>query len=119
MQTQVIKSVPAGRLQVKGNNGTAVLLLSRLSSRSSGQHYQLCLCYTDFHAQCDTIIGQLALQGYNCLRFAMRRQRALLGMRDLALLCKLFDTLVFLILSYACKVWREDIKCGAAAEALH
>ncbi len=51
--------------------------------------------------------------------FAMRRRCALLGIRDPALQCKLFDTLVLPILSYGCKVWGVDIKCGAAAEALH
>ena len=32
---------------------------------------------------------------------------------------KLFDTLVLPILSFGCKVWGVDTKCGAAAEALH
>ncbi len=51
--------------------------------------------------------------------FAMRRRCALLGIRDPALHCKLFDTLVLPILSYGCEVWGVDTKCGAAAEALH
>ena len=51
--------------------------------------------------------------------FAMRRRCALLGIRDPALQCKLFDTLVLPILSYGCEVWGVDTKCGAAAEALH
>ncbi len=51
--------------------------------------------------------------------FAMRRRCALLGIRDIALQCKLFDTLVLPILSYGCEVWGVDTKCGAAAEALH
>ena len=37
--------------------------------------------------------------------FAMRRRSALLGIRDPALQCKLFDTLVLPILSYGCEVW--------------
>ena len=37
--------------------------------------------------------------------FAMRRRCALLGIRDPALQCKLFDTLVLPILSYGCEVW--------------
>ena len=37
--------------------------------------------------------------------------------RDPALQCKLFDTLVLPILSYGCEVWGVDTKCGAAAEA--
>jgi len=49
----------------------------------------------------------------------MRRRCALLGIRDPALQCKLFDTLVLPILSYGCEVWGVDTKCGAAAEALH
>ena len=51
--------------------------------------------------------------------FAMRRRCALLGIRDPALQCKLFDTLVLPILSYGCEVWGVDAKCGAAAEVLH
>ena len=41
-----------------------------------------------------------------------------LDIRDPALQCKLFDTLVLPILSYGCEVWGVDTKCGAAAEAL-
>ena len=37
--------------------------------------------------------------------FAMRRRCALLGIRDPALQCKLFDTLLLPILSYGCEVW--------------
>ena len=37
--------------------------------------------------------------------FAMRRRCALLGIRAPAMQCKLFDTLVLPILSYACEVW--------------
>ncbi len=48
--------------------------------------------------------------------FAMRRRCALLGIRDPALQC---TALVLPILSYGCEVWGVDIKCGAAAEALH
>ncbi len=51
--------------------------------------------------------------------FAMRRRCALLGMRDPAVQCKLFDTLVLPVLSYGCEVWGVDAKCGAATEALH
>ena len=50
---------------------------------------------------------------------AMQRRCALLGIRDPALQCKLFDALVLPILSYGCEVWGVDAKCGAAAEALH
>ena len=49
----------------------------------------------------------------------MRPRCALLGLRDLALQCMLFGTLVLPILSYGCKVWGVDTKCSAAAEALH
>ena len=49
----------------------------------------------------------------------MRRRCALLGIRDPALQCKLFDTLVLPILSYGCEVWGVDARCGAAAEPLH
>ena len=37
--------------------------------------------------------------------FAMRRRCAELGIRDPALQCKLFDTFVLPILSYAVEVW--------------
>jgi len=47
------------------------------------------------------------------------RRCALLGIRDPALQCKLFDTLVLPILSYGCEVWGVDTKSSAAAEALH
>ena len=51
--------------------------------------------------------------------FAMRQRRVLLGIRDPALQCKLFDTLVLPIVSYGCEVWGVDDDCGAAAETLH
>ena len=51
--------------------------------------------------------------------FAMRQCCAMLGIRDAALQCKLFDTLVLPILSYRCEVWGVCANCGAAAEALH
>ena len=51
--------------------------------------------------------------------FAMRRRCAWLGIRDPALQCKLFDTLVLPILSYGCEVWGVNPKIGEAAELLH
>ncbi len=51
--------------------------------------------------------------------FAMRRRCALLGIRDPAMQCKLFDILVLPILSYACEVWAVNASVGEAAEALH
>ena len=51
--------------------------------------------------------------------FAMRRRCALLGIRDPALQCKLFDILVLPILSYACEVWAMNASVGEAAEVLH
>ena len=51
--------------------------------------------------------------------FAMRRRCALLGIRDPAMQCKLFDTLILLILSYACEVWAVNPNVGEAAEVLH
>ena len=51
--------------------------------------------------------------------FAIRRQCALLGIMDPAMQCKLFDTLVLPILSYACEVWAVNPHVGAAAEVLH
>ena len=51
--------------------------------------------------------------------FAMRRQCALLGIRDPAMQCKLFDILVSPILSYACEVWAVNPSVDEAAEVLH
>ena len=51
--------------------------------------------------------------------FAMRRRCALLGIRDPAMQCKLFDTLVLPILSYACEVWAVNPNVGEAAKVLH
>ena len=51
--------------------------------------------------------------------FAMRRRCALLGIRDPAMQCKLFDTLALPILSYACEVWAVNPNVGEAAEVLH
>ena len=51
--------------------------------------------------------------------FAMRRRCALLGIRDPAMQCKLFDTLVLPILSYACEVWAVNPSIGEAAGLLH
>lgn len=51
--------------------------------------------------------------------FAMRRRCALLGIRDPAMQCKLFDTLVLPILTYACEVWAVNPSISEAAEVLH
>ena len=50
--------------------------------------------------------------------FAMRRPCALLGIRDPAMQCKLFDTSVLPILSYACEVWAVNPNVDEAAEVL-
>ena len=47
--------------------------------------------------------------------FAMRRRCAELGIRDPALQCKLFDTLVLPILSYGVEVWGVKPSFGEAA----
>ena len=59
-----------------------------------------------FHATKDMKIGTafLVAAAGNAL-FAMWRQFLLLGLSDPAKQCKLFDTLVLPILSYACEVW--------------
>ena len=49
----------------------------------------------------------------------MNRRCALLPISDPELLCKLFDSLVLPILSYASEVWGVDEKIGDAAELLH
>jgi len=51
--------------------------------------------------------------------FATRRSCAPLGIRDPALQCKLFDTLVPPILSYAVEVWSVKRSIDEAAEVLH
>ena len=49
--------------------------------------------------------------------FAMQRRcalvKVLLGIRDPGMQCKLFDTLVLPILSYACEVWAVNPSAGA------
>ena len=44
--------------------------------------------------------------------FAMQQRCALLGIRDSAMQCKLFDTLVLPILSCACAVWAMNPNVG-------
>ena len=74
----------------------------------------------NFHATKGLYFGTEALMAVaRKALLAMRRRCALLGIRDPALQCKLFDTLVLPIVSYGCEVWGVDAKCGAAAEALH
>ena len=51
--------------------------------------------------------------------YAIRRRCALLGIRDPTLQCKLFDTLVLPILSYACEIWGVKRSCGEAAKVPH
>ena len=50
---------------------------------------------------------------------SMNRRCALLPISDPELRCKLFDSLVLPILSYASQVWAVDEKIGDAAELLH
>ena len=42
-----------------------------------------------------------------------------MGIRDPAMQCKLFDTLVLPILSYSCEVWAVYTNVGEAAEVVH
>ncbi len=49
----------------------------------------------------------------------MNRRCALLPISDPGLRCKLFDSLVLPILSYASEVWAVDDNLGDAAELLH
>ena len=73
-----------------------------------------------FHEAKGLLFGTEALMAVaSKALFAMRQRCALLGKRDPALQCKLFDTLVLPIQSYGCEVWGVDAQCGAAAEALH
>ena len=63
-----------------------------------------------FHAIKDMKIGTAFLvAAARKALFAMRRQCLLLGLSDPAKQCKLFDTLVLPILSYACEVCEEWI----------
>ena len=50
---------------------------------------------------------------------SMSRRCALLPISDPGLRCKLFDSLVLPILSYASEVWAVDDKIGDTAELLH
>ncbi len=73
-----------------------------------------------FHATKDMKIGTAFLvAAARKALYAMRRQCLLLGLRDPAKQCKLFDTLVLPILSYACEVWGVSPSVGEAAEVLH
>ena len=59
-----------------------------------------------FHATRDVKIGTAFLvAAAGKAQFAMWRQCLLLGLNDPAKQCKLFDTLVLPMLSYACEVW--------------
>jgi len=49
----------------------------------------------------------------------MNRRCTLLPISDPGLRCKLFDSLVLHILSYASEVWAVDEKIGDAAKLLH
>ena len=49
----------------------------------------------------------------------MRRRCARLHKSDPTLQCKLFNSLVLPILSYACEVWAVNQKASLAAEKLH
>ena len=71
----------------------------------------ICAIHTLSRAQMPTHLSQC---------HAMRRRCAhLLHIRDPALQCKLFDSLVTPILSYASEVWAVDPKAGANAEKVH
>lgn len=73
-----------------------------------------------FHATKDMSFGTgILVVAAKKAMFAMRRRCALLGIRDPALQCKLFDTLVLPILSYAVEVWGVKHSFGEAAEVLH
>ena len=63
------------------------------------------------------VLVAAAIKAYKFV--AMRRQSQLLGLNDPAKQCKLFDTLVLPIFSYACEVWRVSLSVGEAAEVLH
>ena len=70
-----------------------------------------------FHATKDMSFGTAFLvAAARKAMFAMRRRCALLGIRDPALQCKLFDTLVLPILSYGAEVWGVP---GSFVEAVH
>ena len=62
--------------------------------------------------------GQLVAAAKKAVH-AMRRQCAHLHIRDPALQCKLFNSLILPILSYASEVWAVDPSVGAEAEVLH
>ena len=82
-----------------------------------------------FHATKDMKIGTAFLVAaarkalYTSICIHVRRRQCLLkkllGLRDPAKPCKLFDTLVIPILSYACEVWGVRPSVGEAAEVLH
>ena len=73
-----------------------------------------------FHSTKDMKIGTafLVAAAWKAL-YAMRRQCPLPGLKDPAKQCKLFDTLVLPIVSYACEVWGISPSVGEAAEVLY
>ena len=73
-----------------------------------------------FHATKNMSVGtSFLVAAARKAMFAMRRRCAEVGIRDPALQCKLFDTLVLPILSYGVEVWGVKPSLGEAAEALH
>ena len=72
-----------------------------------------------FHATKNMSVGtSFLVAAARKAMFAMRRC-AEVGIRDPALQCKLFDTLVLPILSYGVEVWGVKSSLGEAAEVLH
>ena len=72
-----------------------------------------------FHATGDMSFGTgILVAAARKAMFTMQRQCAILGIKDPALQCKLFETTVPPILSYV-EVWGVNRSYGAAAEILH
>ena len=74
----------------------------------------------EFHATKNLSHGVSKLvSAANKAMHAMNRRCAFLQISDPKQRCKLFDSLVLPILSYACEVWAVDKEVGESAEQLH
>ena len=74
----------------------------------------------EFHATKNLSHGVFKLvSAANKAMHAMNRRCAFLHISDPKQRCKLFDSSVLPILSYACEVWAVDKEVGESAEQLH
>ena len=73
----------------------------------------------DFHTTKKLAHGVKLVSAANKAIYAMNHRCVFLHISDPKQRCKLFDSLVLPILSYACEVWAVDKVVGESAEQLH